>query len=210
MKKHLTLMALIISFTVFNASFAMEETEQEILEKAETGNIEAMMAIIVKQADKCLTNIDRKSCEEALKWDTRALLRAKQDLECCTYGYDPLIEESICNFHSASFILSEFVENKFGHKSFLSLFTPKYNYDEEEKNRRLKAIKSVQKKINNDTLSPPQGISHHSIAFFMKHFGLKVVAIDHFFSENECESIRQKVLDEFHERLGIPKPETEK
>ncbi len=45
MKKHLTLMALIISSFVFNVSFAMEEVKKS----AEKGNIGAMMRLIMSE-----------------------------------------------------------------------------------------------------------------------------------------------------------------
>ena len=82
MKKHLILAALIISSTVFNASFAMEEIEKNIEEKAEKGHVVSMMDVSFLRAGKCLNGDGKEHCEAFLLWHSRLLVRIHQDDAC--------------------------------------------------------------------------------------------------------------------------------
>ncbi len=192
MKKHLTLMALIISSTVFNASFAMnfvskfKETfyncngynkKKRIREEyADKGYIFSMISLCRSESKRCLNGEGKEHCEKFLAWYYRLALRLKQNHQ--------RVGSSVEFFYLTTMIENERYKENVLKQSVLKNYMNVSDLSEEnEKICACKALEWVQKRTNNGTLPSP---------------------------DREERKIRQKVLDEEYERLGIPKPETKK
>ncbi len=133
MKKHLILTALIISSTVFNASFAMDNAKA----KAKKGEIRAMMDVMVEQAKECSISKDEESCRKATIWFLRTVNRLCQDAFCVT---DTSIKKQ--------------------YKSIiLSMLEERVSDDSFNEQIMMEAFKWVEKRTIDDTLPPPLGIN---------------------------------------------------